>query len=92
MMENAAKICFTNFRVMSVLKTTSLAYCRFQVTFQRAGPKFVANLPITFPSLEIRRKPRKKVHKRLFTNEVQTLKCTCELCCEVRAQFSNLET
>ena len=31
-------------------------------------------------------------YERLFTNEVQTLKCTCELCCEVRAQFSNLET
>jgi hypothetical protein len=28
----------------------------------------------------------------LFTNEVQTLKCTRELCCEVRAQFPNLET
>jgi hypothetical protein len=27
-------------------------YCRFQVTFQRAVPKFVANLPIMFPSLE----------------------------------------
>jgi hypothetical protein len=31
-------------------------------------------------------------YEHLFTNEVQTLKCTCELCCEVRAQFPNLET
>jgi hypothetical protein len=27
-------------------------------------------------------------YEHLFTNEVQTLKCTCELCCEVCAQFS----
>ena len=31
-------------------------------------------------------------YEHLFTNEVQTLKCTCELCCEVHAQFPNLET
>jgi hypothetical protein len=31
-------------------------------------------------------------YEHLFTNEVQTLKWTCELCCEVHAQFSNLET
>jgi hypothetical protein len=30
-------------------------------------------------------------YEHLFTI-VQTLKCTCELCCEVRAQFPNLET
>jgi hypothetical protein len=32
--------------------TTELYYCQFQVTFQLAVPKFVANLPIMFPSLE----------------------------------------
>jgi hypothetical protein len=31
-------------------------------------------------------------YEHLFTNEVKTLKCTCELRCEVRAQFPNLET
>jgi hypothetical protein len=31
-------------------------------------------------------------YEHLFTNEVQTLKCTCEFCCEVRTQSSNLET
>ena len=31
-------------------------------------------------------------YEHLFTNEVRTLKCTCELHCEVHAQFSNLET
>jgi hypothetical protein len=35
--------------------------CRFQVTFQRAVPKFVANLPITFPSSQIGRELRNKV-------------------------------
>jgi hypothetical protein len=70
MMENAAKICFTNFRVMSVLKTTSLAYCRFQVTFQRAGPKFVANLPTTFPSSKIGRELRNKVRKYISMFEL----------------------
>jgi hypothetical protein len=30
--------------------------------------------------------------EHLFTNEVQTLKWTCELCCEVGAHFPNLET
>jgi hypothetical protein len=30
-------------------------------------------------------------YEHLFTNEVQTLKWTCEPCCEVRAQFPNLE-
>ena len=39
------------------------SYCRFQVTFQRAVPKFVANLPITFPSSEIGRELRNKVCK-----------------------------
>jgi hypothetical protein len=38
-------------------------YYRFQVTFQRAVPKFVANLPITFPSSEIGRELRNKVRK-----------------------------
>jgi hypothetical protein len=37
------------------IATEYLGYCRFQVTFQRAVPKFVANLPITFPSSEIGR-------------------------------------
>jgi hypothetical protein len=31
-------------------------------------------------------------YEHLFANEVQTLKCTCELCFDVRAQFPNLET
>jgi hypothetical protein len=30
-------------------------------------------------------------YKHLFTI-VQTLKCSCELCCEVHTQFLNLET
>jgi hypothetical protein len=54
-------------------------YCRFQVTFQRAVPKFVANLPITFPSSEIERELRNKVCKQMFIlnnnnqfNEIQT--------------------
>jgi hypothetical protein len=31
-------------------------------------------------------------YQHLFTNEIQTLKWTCELFCEVRAQFPNLQT
>ncbi len=30
-------------------------YCRFHITFQSAVPKFVVNLPITFPNLEVGR-------------------------------------
>jgi hypothetical protein len=63
MMENAAKICFTNLQITFVFTKTSLAYCRFQVTFQRAGPEFVANLPTTFPSSKIGRELRNKVRK-----------------------------
>jgi hypothetical protein len=42
----------TNYDV-SPLSFFNKIYCRFQVTFQRAVAKFVANLPITFPSSEI---------------------------------------
>ena len=38
-------------------------YCRFQQTWERAVPKFVANLPITFPSSKIGRELRNKVCK-----------------------------
>jgi hypothetical protein len=31
----------------SLFRMTEFPYCRFQVTFQHAVPKFVANLPIT---------------------------------------------
>jgi hypothetical protein len=117
-------------------------YCRFQVTFQRTVPKFVAILPITFPSSEIGCELRKKMLTSTFqcfnyckqmsivqveiNNSMEsfwssgaratkkvcvslnwllllsmniclqmkfiTLKRTCELCCEVRAQYLNLET
>ena len=46
-------------------------YCRFQVTFQRAVPKFVANLPITFPSSEIGRELRNKVRKFISMFELR---------------------
>jgi hypothetical protein len=32
--------------LMSTFENIVFTYCRFQVTFQRAVPKFVANLPI----------------------------------------------
>ncbi len=36
-------------------------YCRFHITFQSAVPKFVVNLPITFPNLEVGRELRNEV-------------------------------
>jgi hypothetical protein len=45
-------------------------YCRFHVTFQRAVPKFVANLPITFPSSKIGRELRDKVRKYISMFEL----------------------
>jgi hypothetical protein len=33
-------------------------YCRFHITFQSAVPKFVVNLPITFPNSEVGRELR----------------------------------
>jgi hypothetical protein len=47
-----------------------IAYCRFQVTFQRAVPKFVANLPITFPTSKIGRELRNKVRKYISMFEL----------------------
>ena len=44
--------------------TVSLFYCRFQVTFQHAIPKFIANLQITFPSSKIGRKLRIEMNLR----------------------------
>jgi hypothetical protein len=38
-------------------------YCRFHITFQSAVPKFVVNLPITFPNSEVGRELRNKVRK-----------------------------
>ena len=46
------------------------SYCRFQFTFQRAVPKFVANLPITFPSSKIGRELRNKVPKYISMFEL----------------------
>jgi hypothetical protein len=40
------------------------------ITFQRAGPKFVANLPITFPSSKIGRELRNKVRKYISMFEL----------------------
>jgi hypothetical protein len=40
-----------------------LTYCRFHITFQSAVPKFVVNLPITFPNSEVGRELRNKVRK-----------------------------
>ena len=45
-------------------------YCRFQVTFQRAVPKFVVNLLITFPSSKIGRELRNKVRKYISMFEL----------------------
>ena len=50
---------------------SELNYCRFQVTFQRAFPKFVANLPITFPSSEIGRELHNKVRKFISMFELR---------------------
>ena len=44
--------------------------CRFQVTFQRAVPKFVAKLPITFPSSKIGRELCHKVCKYISMFEL----------------------
>jgi hypothetical protein len=44
--------------------------CRFQVNFQRADPKFVANLPITFPSSKIGRELQNKVLGRPLDQEL----------------------
>ena len=52
-------------------------YCQFQVTFQRTVPKFVANLPITFPSLEIGRDLRNKVRKFISVFEFCFLLIIC---------------
>jgi hypothetical protein len=49
--------------IAPILLFYSVCYCRFQVTFQHAVPKFVANLPITFPSSEIGHTLRNKVRK-----------------------------
>ena len=51
-----------------VIKT--MPYCRFQVTFQSAVPKFVANLSITFPSSKIGRELRNKVRKNISMFEL----------------------
>ena len=51
----------------------STYYCRFQVIFQHAGSKFVANLPIMFPSLKIGRELRKK-----FASTFQWLNFVCK--------------
>jgi hypothetical protein len=56
---------------MCVYMFMHTCYCRFQVTFQHAVPKFVANLPITLPSSELRNKVRKYISMfelRLLTN------------------------
>jgi hypothetical protein len=47
----------------------SYSCCRVQVTFQRAGPKFVANLPISFSSSKIGRELRNevRVHFNVWT-------------------------
>ena len=44
--------------------------CRFQVNFQRADPKFVANLPITFPSSKIGRELQNRVLGRPLDQEL----------------------
>jgi hypothetical protein len=49
-------------------------YCRFQVTFQHAVPKFVANLPITLSSSEVGRELCNEVRKFIskFEHWLQT--------------------
>jgi hypothetical protein len=51
--------------LMSYLKWkyVSVCYCRFHITFQSAVPKFVVNLPITFPNSEVGRELRNEVRK-----------------------------
>ena len=46
-------------------------YCRFQVTFQHAVPKFVANLPITLSSSEVGRELRDEVRKFISKFELR---------------------
>ena len=48
-------------------------YCRFQVTFQHAVPKFVANLPITLSSSEVGRELRNEVRK--FISKFEQFDC-----------------
>ena len=44
-------------------RTNTGNFCRFQVTFQHVGPKFVANLQIMFSSSEIRHELHNEVRK-----------------------------
>jgi hypothetical protein len=45
----------------------------FQITFQSAVPKFVVNLPITFPNSEVGRELRNEVRKFISKFELRLL-------------------
>ena len=62
---------------LHILISLQQYYCRFQVTFQRAVPKFVANLTITFPSSEIGRELSNKVRKFISVFELCFLLIIC---------------
>jgi hypothetical protein len=49
----------------------SVYYCRFHITFQSAVPKFVVNLPITFPNSEVGRELRNEVRKFILKFELR---------------------
>ena len=51
--------------IYTMTKHYEVYYRRFQVTFQRAVAKFVANLPITFRNLEVRRELRSRIQFQL---------------------------
>ena len=52
-------------KVFCIMCTSLYLYCRFQVTFQCAVAKFVANLPIMLSSSEVGRELRCEVRAQL---------------------------